>query len=238
MFVYCTHTNVFFSYFTIIRKSSIVGTLGGSLFSFGATNNPYTSVQSEPLQFSIPLNIKDSAIDEHGQIEAEYLDEIFEYVSVGPSDGLVSGGNTFTTSFREQLAQAYYTDQLIDDLLEVFGKCAEDDESALQEVCQSLVDNFLTPLQNDFFNSGFDRSSLDTSIALIFGNKTTIGQVCSYARGLEGIAQQTNTVNSLPGFCCLDAPYESQIWGEKVRRSAWLQIAFRSLLHLSYPGFF
>jgi hypothetical protein len=56
----------------------------------------------------------------------------------------------------------------------------------------------------------------DTSIALVFGNKTTIGQVCSFAKGLA-----SKTVTNIPGFCCLDAPYQSKIeeWGEKV--SSW-----------------
>ncbi len=53
----------------------------------------------------------------------------------------------------------------------------------------------------------------DTSIALVFGNKTTIGQVCAFAQGLI-----SNTVTSIPGFCCLDAPYQinTNEWGEKV----------------------
>ena len=51
---------------------------------------------------------------------------------------------------------------------------------------------------------------------IVFGNKTTIGQVCSFAKGLA-----SNTVTNIPGFCCLDAPYQSKIeeWGEKV--SSW-----------------
>jgi hypothetical protein len=56
----------------------------------------------------------------------------------------------------------------------------------------------------------------DKAIALVFGEKTTIGQVCSFAKGLA-----SNTVTAIPGFCCLDAPYQSKIeeWGEKV--SSW-----------------
>ena len=56
----------------------------------------------------------------------------------------------------------------------------------------------------------------DVAIALVFGNKTTIGQVCSFAKGLA-----SNTETNIPGFCCLDAPYQSKIeeWGEKV--SSW-----------------
>ena len=59
-----------------------------------------------------------------------------------------------------------------------------------------------------------DMDSFDTSIALIFGNKTTIGQVCSFAKGLT-----STIVSIIPGFCCLDAPYQSKAeeWGEKVR---------------------
>ena len=61
-----------------------------------------------------------------------------------------------------------------------------------------------------------NKDIFDASIALVFGNKTTIGQVCSFAKGLK-----SNTVTNIPGFCCLDAPYQSKIeeWGEKV--SSW-----------------
>ena len=37
----------------------------------------------------------------------------------------------------------------------------------------------------------------DESIELLFGNKTTIGQICAYSRGLEEV-----TVEDIPGFCC------------------------------------
>lgn len=61
-----------------------------------------------------------------------------------------------------------------------------------------------------------NKDIFDASIALVFGNKTTIGQVCAFAKGL-----QSNTVTNIPGFCCLDAPYQSKLeyWGEKV--SSW-----------------
>ena len=38
-------------------------------------------------------------------------------------------------------------------------------------------------------------------------------KVCSFAKGLGDGA-----IDSAPGFCCLDAPYQSKPnWGEKVR---------------------
>ena len=52
----------------------------------------------------------------------------------------------------------------------------------------------------------------DDSIALLFGNGTTIGQVCSYSTGLE-----EEVVEDVPGFCCMDAPYVANDWGEVVR---------------------
>ena len=76
-----------------------------------------------------------------------------------------------------------------------------------------LSDNGKEQLRRYFF---LNNAILDTSIALVFGNKTTIGQVCSFAKGLK-----SNAVTNIPGFCCLDAPYQSKLeyWGEKV--SSW-----------------
>ncbi len=76
-----------------------------------------------------------------------------------------------------------------------------------------LSDPFKTQLREQFKK---DMDIFDTPIALVFGNKTTIGQVCSFAKGLA-----SKNVTNIPGFCCLDAPYQSKIeeWGEKV--SSW-----------------
>ena len=79
-------------------------------------------------------------------------------------------------------------------------------EPLLSDACKGQLQGQFR-LNNDTF---------DASIALVFGNKTTIGQVCSFAKGLK-----SSTVTNIPGFCCLDAPYQSKIeyWGEKV--SSW-----------------
>ena len=76
-----------------------------------------------------------------------------------------------------------------------------------------LSDSCKTQLAAQFRMS---MDSFDVPIALVFGNKTTIGQVCSFAKGLT-----STIVSSIPGFCCLDAPYQSKVeeWGEKV--SSW-----------------
>jgi hypothetical protein len=76
-----------------------------------------------------------------------------------------------------------------------------------------LTDSCKTQLRAQFQKT---MDMFDSSIALVFGNKTTIGQVCSFAKGLT-----SKTVTTVPGFCCLDAPYQSKIeeWGEKV--SSW-----------------
>ena len=100
------------------------------------------------------------------------------------------------------------------------------------------MDSFITFLEDsgwqqidvdsiiDLSGQGYERSTFDDSIALIFGNKTTIGQVCSYSRALqEGI------VDDIPGFCCLDAPYESNNWGETVSKIS--QVPCLSYCHAS-----
>jgi hypothetical protein len=73
-----------------------------------------------------------------------------------------------------------------------------------------LTDDCKMQLRAQFYET---MDMFDSSIALVFGNKTTIGQVCSFAKGLK-----SKTVTNIPGFCCLDAPYQSKIeeWGEKV----------------------
>ena len=81
----------------------------------------------------------------------------------------------------------------------------------MADFCKAEVVRLANKKRN-LFDKGLDRSSLDASIALLFGNETTIGQVCAYANGLED-----KIVDDVPGFCCLDAPYESEDWGEKVR---------------------
>ena len=77
------------------------------------------------------------------------------------------------------------------------------------------VDSETIPRSEDWIDpyeyAGISRFSFDTSIELLFGEKTTIGQVFSYANGIKH-----KIVDQLPGFCCLDAPYESSYWGEKV----------------------
>ena len=197
-------------------KSDLVKLLEGKnrpIFSTSDTKyNPYAPGSED--QFQLPLDIDDSATDDHGKLLSEYLDKIFDYQPVGDPDDdeeIDNMGSTpkLSEDLKDLLAEAYFVDQLVDDLIEYF----EDQDDC--SLCDWLVENWLEPLRERYFSLGFDRSSLDTSIALIFGNKTTIGQVCSYTRGLED-----GTVDDLPGFCCLDAPYQTKPeWGEKVRLS-------------------
>jgi hypothetical protein len=87
--------------------------------------------------------------------------------------------------------------------------------------CSNTPAGYLTTIaelqtrQADFFDTGLSMDSIDKSISLVFGDKTTIGQVCAYSKGLTSIPK---TVVDIPGFCCLDAPYKARTeeWGEKV----------------------
>ena len=78
--------------------------------------------------------------------------------------------------------------------------------------CRERVDQLKTARDKLSIDAqGLNRIFFDESIALLFGNSTTIGQVCAYSRGLA-----SQTVEGTPGFCCLDAPYEANEWGETV----------------------
>ena len=55
--------------------------------------------------------------------------------------------------------------------------------------------------------------TFDRAIELLFGKMTSIGQICTYADNNRDINDPVP-----PGFCCLEAPYESvNNWGEMVR---------------------
>jgi len=54
--------------------------------------------------------------------------------------------------------------------------------------------------------------SMNNMADLLFGEETTVGQVCAYAGALEN-----DVVTDLPGYCCLDYPIDTKYWGEQVR---------------------
>lgn len=221
-------------------KSDLMRSLDGkdnTIFPDSDLFNPYTPDANQRSQFQLPLSIKDSATDTHGQLTAKFLSDIFDYVEVGSgaNQKVVDTQGTphlsedligkITPKFKREcingrsvscflcpslpsefLARAYSLDEAIDEAIKFFEDCDG-------EIC-SFFAAFLKDLARDFYDKGLDRTSLDTSIALVFGNKTTIGQVCSFARGLDDGA-----VDDIPGFCCLDAPYQAPDWGEKVRNT-------------------
>ena len=74
---------------------------------------------------------------------------------------------------------------------------------------------------DDYFSdipAGQDREYVEAFIPtiesmanLLFGNETSIGQVCTYANAMEN-----GIIDDLPGYCCLDSPDETQWWGEQL----------------------
>ncbi|KAL9191170.1 hypothetical protein ACHAXT_000876, partial [Thalassiosira profunda] len=173
--------------------------------------NPYAP--SGGNQFEIPLGISTDGTDKHGQLIATKLDQLYNYIAVGSdTPGIDNSQNPpgLSDELRDYLAFAYSSGQFFDDRIEYFESLDECDA-----FCEANLAIYRA-LKDAFFQLGLDRSSLDASIALTFGNKTTIGQVCAYAKGLtDDGGDEGPTVEGLPGFCCLDAPYQSQVWGEK-----------------------
>lgn len=102
-----------------------------------------------------------------------------------------------------------------------YGNPGEIDDTEVY-CCTDTPAGYLTNIeelqtrQADFFDTGLSMDSIDKSISLVFGDKTTIGQVCAYSKGLTST---NKIVVDIPGFCCLDAPYKArdEEWGEKVR---------------------
>jgi len=267
-----------------------VSILNGKIFADDNDgSNPYDPDNSNV--FKIPIGISKAAIaDSHGQIEGQYLDELFDYFTFeGGSNYLLDtlDGMKFDVDLEKVIIEAYVYNA-IDGEIKEYEKCIDDGEKEIrfEDVqvnpdaeflplgdCEGDCDNDnecaaglkcfqrndgdggppgcggqpkkdwdycynpfcsdqlkrLYGLRDGLSNQGLSSIFFDESIALLFGNKTTIGQVCSYSRGLEA-----GTVDAIPGFCCLDAPYQADDWGETVSNDHYLSV----LLPLSnFPSF-
>ncbi len=178
------------------------------------TTHPYALIPKSINQVQIPNAVDTSYTDQHGQLKSSFLDQIFDYVLVQLSNGRIEYGGlpdfnlsltpNLSEDLEEWLADRFQETDLFDAKYKYFKKCST-------PFCKTYFEKLQTQI-DDYFKQGLDITSLDTSIALIFGNKTSIGQVCSFVKGLR-----ERTVVDVPGFCCLDAPYKSFDWGEKVR---------------------
>ena len=187
-----------------------------SLFEDASKHNPYGP--DTETQFSIRK-------DDHGHIVVKHLDKIFKYVELGTGTMELENNDDSTPQFNKQLKDFLVSAYATSESLAEQAKFWSDSDFPGSD---ALADSYEMILAINA-NQGFDRSSLDTSIALIFGNQTTVGQVCAYARGLED-----GTVDDMPGFCCLDAPYESIDWGEKVRKIANCYWKYRPPIDLNH----
>lgn len=150
-------------------------------FLFGGTAgaNPYAPGGNT--QFQLPLSLNDAtAVDEHGQIKEDStsLDDVFNYVSVGDGSGIDNSGATpmFSTALKELFISQYILAEDLAALLETYEECEDDKDADKADACTSMA-NSVRALLTAVSNQGFERSQLDDSIALIFGNSTTIGQV-------------------------------------------------------------
>jgi hypothetical protein len=63
---------------------------------------------------------------------------------------------------------------------------------------------------------------LDVASALVFGNGTSVGEICSIADAVTA-----NNESTIPGYCCIDAPLASsdQNWGSKVSSLVYAYVA-------------
>lgn len=61
-------------------------------------------------------------------------------------------------------------------------------------------------------------SDMDTAMELVFGEKPSVGAVCIYAEEARKPADERKE-DFLPGYCCMDSPFETDPWGYEVSRN-------------------
>eukprot|EP00979_Chaetoceros_neogracilis_P006713 scaffold1372_cov289-Chaetoceros_neogracile.AAC.17 len=224
-----------------IGKQLSIGDNFTSLFTdVNRLQNPFSS----SLKLSLPDSYKEVEKDEHGKGNMAFLDTSFKFLDFNASnfDGgellvVDNKTTTFTKELKTNLVASIAINEFFEDIVENNGKDLSflddtggvfvvksyfSDIDEIQEVLKGgeLKGKFWIKNGDDEYiwktkptlaepQRRFTRSFLDASIAAIFGEKTSIGQVCSYAQGLKD-----GNVTTVPGFCCLDAPYEADYWGE------------------------
>ena len=135
----------------------------------------------------------------------------FNFVFPVPANLQYTSPNSLTVAGKTWLAKRFMDSSLLKKNIVYINDCGTNcGSSYLTQLAE------LQTRQASFFDKGLSIESIDKSIALVFGNKTTIGQVCAFSKGLTS---SPKAVTDIPGFCCLDAPYQAKTeeWGEKVR---------------------
>eukprot|EP00581_Thalassiosira_minuscula_P005786 CAMPEP_0183744146 /NCGR_PEP_ID=MMETSP0737-20130205/65580_1 /TAXON_ID=385413 /ORGANISM="Thalassiosira miniscula, Strain CCMP1093" /LENGTH=2327 /DNA_ID=CAMNT_0025979781 /DNA_START=237 /DNA_END=7220 /DNA_ORIENTATION=- len=184
--------------------------------------NPY-AIKVGDQQFQLPLRVSenDNRIDSHGQLKrtpaTNFLDVAFEYGNVlGGRYGIDTTVATpkLSKKLKNSLIGLYTFGDRLDEDIEFYEECSEDDDEDTAGLCKEKLAD-LQELKDSFVARGLTRDQLDASIALTLGNSTSIGQVCAYSKGLK---DDNIDLDNIPGFCCLDAPYENtkpfEGWGE------------------------
>ena len=64
---------------------------------------------------------------------------------------------------------------------------------------------------------GIEETLFDKAAISVFGEKASVGLICAYADEAKRAAEAGTDPRVLPGYCCLDAPWESrENWGHRV----------------------
>lgn len=149
------------------------------IFSNNPGSNPYNPTNGQ--QFELPLGIDPTtALDKHGQIldSAPFLDILYDYVTLIEGSGIDNSSGTpkFTPDLKKLLVDEYVASEDLKKRLKFYEDCEDDDDDDRATFCKDMVDAIeeLLKKQSD---QGFNRFQLDFSIAYIFGNGTSPGQV-------------------------------------------------------------
>jgi hypothetical protein len=72
----------------------------------------------------------------------------------------------------------------------------------------------------------FTNGEFDNAMELVFGTKTSVGFLCGVKEAVKDAFNDPLKNVAIPGYCCLDSPYDSEEswWGKSV--SVWLRRRF------------
>jgi hypothetical protein len=97
-----------------------------------------------------------------------------------------------------------------------------------QPGCNTKCPYYSVGENQDFFSASPSVEKLQTATELVFGGNPSIGFVCGVA---EAVIRDDA---SLPGYCCLDAPYQVDPWGSAVSCCIHAYLSYDLSMILTY----
>ena len=173
----------------------------GSVWGVNSADNIYRrTFQVRKLSRSLEVAVADCPLDNYQ----------FPVLDVSADSGLRDQHGQLTSM------QGAFSFRTAAGLTKDYESCQEAERAKYDKPDSDMTLEELTEEYNNCLRDNF-YEPIDQSLQLVFGSNPSPGFICGVKDAVK--AYTKNDGKALPGYCCLDAPYElgNEHWGYKVR---------------------